>query len=341
MLRIVHGNLLESKAEALVNTVNTVGVMGKGIALQFKRAFPANYKAYERAVKRGEVNLGQVFVYHTGSLESPRFILNFPTKRHWRSKSRLEDIEKGLADLRDVLIKYDIKSVAVPPLGCGQGGLRWSDVRPRIEQALRDLPDVDVQLYAPEGAPNPREMRTGTTRPRMTLGRAAVVLLLHRYLQPGYTANNLEVQKLAYFLQVRGEPLRLNFRPAKYGPYAENLQHVLQRIEGHFIHGYGDRASAASISVDSEAVGEAEAFVNSVPETRSRSDEVSEAITGFESPYGLELLATVHWVSHAQPHASLESVTAAVQKWSRRKAELFTTEHIATAWRHLKSLGWI
>lgn len=180
----------------------------------------------------------------------------------------------------------------------------------------------------------------GSTKARC-LPDLPVVLLLHRYLQPGYTTNNLEVQKLAYFLQERGEPLRLNLTPAKYGPYAENLQHVLQRIEGHFIYGYGDRASAASISVDSNAVGEAEAFVNSVPETRTRLDEVSEAITGFESPYGLELLATVHWVAQSQPDGTLKSVTNAVQEWSRRKAEVFTAEHIETAWRHLKSLGWI
>jgi len=341
MLRVIEGDLFQSEAEALVNTVNTVGVMGKGIALQFKRAFPANYRAYESAVAKGEVKLGQVYVYRTGHLEHPRYILNFPTKKHWRSKSRLADIESGLADLRSVLIANQIASVAIPPLGCGQGGLTWAEVRPRIEMALSDLEHVDIELFAPNRSPAPRTMPSNTSRPKMTRGRAAIVLLVDRYLQPGYSANNLEVQKLAYFLQTRGEPLRLAFVAGKYGPYAEALQHVLQRIDGHFIHGYGDRASAASIVVDSASVVEAKGFADSVPGMTSRLDEVAEAITGFETPYGLELLATVHWVSIADGLTDPGPVVERVQAWSSRKADLFTDSHIEVAWDRLVTLGWL
>jgi O-acetyl-ADP-ribose deacetylase (regulator of RNase III) len=341
MVRIVQGNLLDSKAEALVNTVNTVGVMGKGIALQFKRAFPANFKAYESAVRMGEVALGRVFVFQTGSYESPKYILNFPTKKHWRSRSRIEDIKDGLADLRRVLEEYEIHSVAVPPLGCGQGGLEWSEVRPLIEEALSDLEGVEVEVFAPAGAPEPSSMRTNTARPNMTRTRAAVVLLLRQYLQPGYTANNLEVQKLAYLLQSRGEPLKLSFVAHKYGPYAENLQHVLQRMEGHFIHGYGDRATAASIEVDPSAVEEAERYVDSIPGTPDHLKDVAALIEGFETPYGLELLATVHWVATTEQLKDLDAAVARVQSWSSRKADLFRDSHIKVAWDRLRATGWI
>ena len=140
MVEFVTGNLLEADADAFVNTVNTKGVMGKGVALQFKRAFPANFKAYQAACAAGEVKLGRMFVFDSGRLERPRYIINFPTKDHWRSRSRLADIETGLVDLRRVLAELEIESIALPPLGCGLGGLDWSDVRPRIEAALADLP---------------------------------------------------------------------------------------------------------------------------------------------------------------------------------------------------------
>src|SRR5580698_5577411 len=156
MLREAAGNLLDARADALVNTVNTVGVMGKGIALQFKQAFPENFRVYEAACRRGEVRIGQMFVVETGLLEQPRLIINFPTKRHWRSHSRLDDIRSGLADLRQILVDRQVRSVALPPLGCGNGGLDWQDVRPLIDSALSDLPGVEVVVYPPKGAPPPK-----------------------------------------------------------------------------------------------------------------------------------------------------------------------------------------
>src|SRR5215510_9661131 len=236
------GNLLDADVDALVNTVNTVGVMGKGVALQFKNAFPENYEAYRRAAEDEAIRLGRMFVFDIGKLTRPRFIINFPTKQHWKSRSRLEDIESGLVDLVRVIRELDIKSVAVPPLGCGNGGLDWEDVRPRIETALAPLEDVRTLLYAPSGAPAASGMKVATKRPRMTLGRAALLELLERYIEPGFGASVLEIQKLLYFMQIGGEPLRLNFAKGMYGPYAENVNHVLQAIEGHYLRGYGDRS---------------------------------------------------------------------------------------------------
>src|SRR5262245_57928498 len=168
MITEVRGNLLDADVDALVNTVNTAGVMGKGVALQFKQAFPANYQAYKRACERGEVVLGRMFVFDNGQLTRPRFIVNFPTKQHWRSRSRLSDIEAGVADLVGVIEGHGIRSIAIPALGCGNGGLDWADVEPRIEGALGAVPDVDVRLYPPQRAPAAGDMRISTERPRMT-----------------------------------------------------------------------------------------------------------------------------------------------------------------------------
>lgn len=161
MMEIAHGDILTANAEALVNTVNCVGVMGRGIALQFRKAFPENFSVYERACERGEVRPGKMLVFETGLLTGPRYIINFPTKRHWKGKSRMEDIETGLPALLDEIKKRGIRSVAVPPLGCGLGGLDWNKVRPKIVHAFESLPEVRVLLFEPSGAPKAHEMAKG------------------------------------------------------------------------------------------------------------------------------------------------------------------------------------
>src|SRR5271170_4152178 len=276
MIEVAKGNLLEAPVEALVNTVNTVGVMGKGIALQFKLAYPANYAAYEAACKREEVQIGKMFVFRREN--DPRFIINFPTKKHWKGKSKIEDIKSGLKALIEVVKKEHIQSIAVPPLGCGNGGLDWDDVRPLIEQAFLELRDVEVQLFYPDGAPKAEDMKIATKPPRMTPGRAVIVEVLSRYVLPGYRLTLLEIQKLAYFLQEAGQPLDLNFQKQKYGPYAENLHHVLQRIEGHYVRGYGDRSRDVSLELFPEAVKEAEVFLANEKKTHDRLARVTALI---------------------------------------------------------------
>ncbi len=144
MIRFKTGDILEDQADALVNTVNCVGVMGRGIALQFKQAFPENFREYAAACRRGEMQPGRVFVYETGELVAPRYIINFPSKRHWRGKSRIEDIESGLASLATEIRSRRIRSIAIPPLGSGLGGLDWRLVRNRIERALDGLDEVEL-----------------------------------------------------------------------------------------------------------------------------------------------------------------------------------------------------
>lgn len=348
MITEATGNLLDAPVEALVNTVNTVGVMGKGIALQFKRAFPENFVAYERACKAGEVQPGRIFVFETHALCGPRYILNFPTKRHWRSFSRMEDIEAGLHTLVAEVRQLGIHTIAVPPLGCGNGGLDWSEVRPRIEQAFAELPEVQVLLFAPFGAPSPDKMANRTRRPRMTAATAATLGILGRYAQFDYRLTLLEVHKLVYFLKEAGESLpRTHFEKGPYGPYADSLRHVLNRLEGHYLSGFGDASRNhpdTPISLLPGAVEEAEAFLLTQPETLGRFERVTNLIEGFETPYGLELLATVHWiVTREDPAArsSIATVIVGVQNWNPRKRKSFKEPHIRVAWQRLKDTKWI
>jgi O-acetyl-ADP-ribose deacetylase (regulator of RNase III) len=273
------GNLLLAQVDALVNTVNTVGAAGKGIALQFRQAFPENFRLYERAAKNGEIEPGRMFVTSTGLMQAPHYIVNFPTKRHWRGNSRLEDIEAGLQDLVRIVDEYDISSIAVPPLGCGNGGLDWNEVRPLMLRYLEPLAAVNVLLYAPSGAPAPEDMPIRTRRPSMTLGRAALLMLLKQYRDADdFRLTALEVQKLAYFLQASGEPLRLNYVKAKYGPYAENLNHVLRTLDGHYVSGFGDRSVEPRLRLLDGAADEAREFLAGHAETLTRLLRVSALV---------------------------------------------------------------
>lgn len=343
MIEDAKGNLLESDAEALVNTVNTVGIMGKGIALQFRQAFPEVFAEYERACSRNELQPGKVQVVPLQRLDGPKYVINVPTKRHWKGKAKIEDIESGLRALTNALKQYGITSVAVPPLGCGNGGLNWSDVEPRIRSALGSLPGVHVFLFAPEGAPIPERMPVATKRPRMTAVRAAILLLLRRYGEPGYKLSTLEVQKLAYFLERSGEPLNLAFAKHQYGPYSEKMHHVLQPLEGHYIRGYGDRSATSSIAVTDDAVNDAMVALKDETGTQERLRSVANLIAGFENPYGMELLATVDWVAATDSSAASDPKAAvrAVRDWNAHKRRTFQARHIEVAWQRLRDQGWL
>lgn len=348
MIDITRGNLLMADAEALVNTVNCVGYMGKGIALQFKQAFPANFKEYEAACAAKEVVPGRMLIHDNGGLVSPRWIINFPTKRHWRGNSRLEDIASGLKALVADVQRLGIRSIAVPPLGCGLGGLDWAVVRPMIEGAFAALPDVKVLLFEAAGAPSAKTMPVRTKRPHMTPARALFVKLMDAYSAMDYSRTLLEVQKLAYFLQAAGQPLRLRYQAGHYGPYADNLNKVLEAMEGHFVRGYGDSQKPdAQIELLPGAVEEAEAFLADEDAAEQRLQRVAALIEGFETPYGMELLATVHWVAHQQgPGCDVHAVDAEeaiehVHRWNPRRQSVFRPEHVRIAWERLAAAGWL
>lgn len=343
--KLTTGDLLkQDDVDAIVNTVNCVGVMGKGIALQFKNKWPANYREYASVCKAGEVRPGKMVVHDSGGLAKPNFIINFPTKDHWREKSKLSYVVDGLVDLIATVRRLRIRSLAIPPLGCGNGGLDWGQVRPLIEKAFEQLPDVEVRLFEPSGTPDAKTMEVRTAKPRMTAGRAAIVKLLGTYRQLNYGLSRIEVQKLAYFLQEAGEPLNLPFSKAAYGPYADKLRHVLNSMEGHYIRGVGDGVVEAEIEPTTEALIEADEFLAQQENAllAQRVERVGRLIDGFQSAYGMELLASVHWVA-VKEHcsASVAQATAAVQDWNPRKKGLMKPEHVSAAWTRLESEGWI
>jgi O-acetyl-ADP-ribose deacetylase (regulator of RNase III) len=344
MITFTSGNILRADVEAIVNTVNCVGVMGRGIALQFKKAWPDNFNAYAAACKQQEVLPGRMFITETGQLTSPQYIINFPTKRHWRGASKIGDIELGLNALAQNIKEKGIRSIAIPPLGSGLGGLAWADVRQLIEEKLTNLDDVSIYVYEPKGEPESGEIVHNLQVPKMTVGRAVLIELMQRYLggllDPSITL--LEVHKLLYFMQYAGEPLRLEYKKATYGPYAHNLRHVLNAIEGHFTIGYADGGDAPNkeLQLVPGAIQDAEDFLSQHPSTRERFEKVAQLVEGFESPFGLELLASVHWIMKNENPESDDDVVQKIHSWNGHKRQ-FTSRQIALATAKIHRSNWL
>lgn len=337
------GNLLRDDAQALVNPVNTVGVMGKGLALQFKRAFPEIFHAYAAACRAGEVSPGRM---HLAELPDGRWVVNFPTKRHWRERSRMEDIEAGLDDLARVIEERGIRSIAVPPLGCGNGGLPWAAVRRLVRNKL-GTQDCEVRLYVP-GTPAAEDMPTATAAPELTPARARLLTAVVRYiraaLDSGLTeqprVSLLEIHKIAYLLQAVGLPLGIAFERGHYGPYAPDLDRQLSRMEGHQVLGYGDGTGGAraDLRVLPEAETEAERRMAGDSAFEVAWERFARVVEGFAYPEGMELLASVHYLAVAGP-TSQGSVAAQLANWNDRKRRLFSAEDVGDAFRRMAAVG--
>jgi O-acetyl-ADP-ribose deacetylase (regulator of RNase III) len=354
MISFVKGNLLDADVEALVNTVNTVGVMGKGIALMFKEAFPQNFKEYEAACKHKQVRIGRMFVTETGELMGPKWIINFPTKTHWRQRTKMEWITEGLKDLRRVIEEKEIRSVAVPPLGCGNGGLDWQDVRPAIEDALGSLAGVEVIAYEPTSKYQNVAKRSGVEK--LTPARALVAELVRRYWVLGIECSLLEIQKLAWFLErsvktlAVEDPLDLRFEADRYGPYAYRLTHLLNALDGSYLHCDKRITDASPFDViwfDDSRKDRVALYLKS-EEARDYAEALertSALIDGFESPLGMELLATVDWlIQERGVNPTVDDVVAGLRKWpggkeaADRKAKLFDARLIELALKRVAQL---
>jgi O-acetyl-ADP-ribose deacetylase (regulator of RNase III) len=354
MITFTQGNLLNSDAEALVNTVNTVGIMGKGIALMFKEAFPENNRLYEAACKKGDVKIGRMLVTERHELLGPKWIINFPTKKHWRNPSRIEWIEEGLVDLKRVIQTNHIRSVGIPPLGSGNGGLDWSAVRAVIQKSLDDIPDVKVIVFEPTAKYQNVAKREGVEK--LTPARALMAELVRRYWVLGFECSVLEVQKLAYFVERTVRDLGLNnilnlrFEANKYGPYAHRLTHLLNALDGSYLHCDRRIADASIYDVISfdESKRDFVAAYFTTPEAkpyRIALETTAKLIDGFQSPLGMELLATVDWlVREERVPSTIADVRAGLAKWpageasAKRKLELFDDRLVGVALEQLASV---
>jgi len=339
MIQYKKGNILEEEADALVNTVNTYGVMGKGIALAFKKTFPKNYKDYRKAFENKELQTGKMFVHKTDLL-IPKYIINFPTKRHWRNKSKLEYIEQGLEDLLNVIETNKIRSIAIPPLGCGNGGLDWKIVKKLIIDKLTSLQEeTQIIIYEPGFSLNLRTVKPIT---RLTPTRAIYLRILRQYELLGEEITTLVVQKLAYLLQRIGEPLRLRFDKGIYGPYAPNLNKMLEAFNPHFIHYENDLNKPTTvIKLIQDKKEETKQIIDTqLNDTqKERLDKIQSLIEGFENSFGLELLATVAFAKEQCPNCSKEEIIADIQNWTKRKKELMSERLISLSYDRLESFN--
>jgi O-acetyl-ADP-ribose deacetylase (regulator of RNase III) len=353
MIRFTKGNLLDADVEAIVNTVNTLGVMGKGIALMFKEQFPENFEAYEAACRRKEVALGKMFVTESPELHGPRWIINFPTKANWRFPSKLEWIASGMEDLKRVILDKGIKSIALPPLGSGNGKLNWRDVRPLIEKALGDLSGLDVVVYEPTQAYQNVTKTTG--KEDLTPARAMIAEIVRRYEVLGFDCSILEVQKLAWVLSRviaklgLVDPLKLQFVANRYGPYADNLRHLLDNLDGSYLHSEKRLADAKPGDVlrfasDHQAKlaeyfrrSEGAAYVEAIEKTDTLID-------GFQSPLGMEALTTVDWLlTREKAEPTVSGIRTALNRWptegaAERKHRLFSDKLLQAAVERLQIL---
>lgn len=342
-MKYVTGNLLSAPAQALVNTVNTVGVMGKGIALQFKEQFPLNFKVYQKACKAGEMKIGKMLVVRENTLEGEKIIINFPTKTDWFKKSQYSYIEEGLSDLVRVIKENEISSIAIPPLGCGNGGLNWDKVKVMMQDYLSVLSNVDIMVYEPNDAVKEvLQMEESRKDAALTPARAMILAALFKYERFGERATVFAANKLAYFLQECGENLRLEFTQYAYGPYAQAMDKVLYSLNGKYLKGLEQMNAKPfePIELNYERKEEVMDFVKNKlsQEQRWRLSNLFKAIEGFESTLSLEILSSTHFALKKYPHINKDVLIEKVQ-WNDRKQKLISAEYVDLAYQHLKEHG--
>lgn len=337
------GDMFNEQSEAIVNTVNCAGVMGKGVALEFKRRWPDNFNKYKKLCKSKNLVPGMMYIFDRGDLfneSTPRYLINFPTKNHWREKSKLTYIYDGLDDFVKQLKIYNIKSVTLPPLGCGNGGLQWAEVKGAIEEKLSHIDGIDFYVYAPkESLPNP-EYKTSIHK--MTTERAILIKTigeLEKYF--GGYLTRISMQKIVYFLQTMGLNYRVAFEKNDHGPYSEELKHAFKGMEEQgFIAGF---IKNEEIKVTPSSFAEADEYLVGKEGEFAQSiiNRLALLIEGYESPYGMELLSSVHYLVDHEKIAPIERVVSAIQSWNDHKNNKFSPDAIIGAHARLKEDGFL
>jgi len=339
MIKYVTGNILESETQALVNTVNTVGVMGKGIALQFKKAFPENFKKYAKACKKGEIAIGKLFVNKENTIYGEKIIINFPTKKDWSKPSEYEYIEKGLDELIKIIEENKIKSIALPPLGAGSGGLIWGKVKTIIEEKLKNV-DSEILVYEPT---KDIKEKLKKERVKLTDARALMLYVLYDLVKQGEFVSEFSAEKVCYFLQKFGAEkyFKLKYQPNFYGPYSGKVRFVLNYLSGSYISGYSDlnKKPFEPLLLIPDGDKEVKDFIESKPELKTIAQKTVKFLDGFYSDFGLELLSTVDWIMNKKNTDDINVVKQELSKWSERKRTRFSDDrYIEIAIKYLKNV---
>lgn len=327
MIHYTNGNILESDVQALINTVNTVGVMGKGIALQFKKAYPSNFSAYQKACKQGNIAIGKLFVTKDQNLNSgEKIIINFPTKKDWRKSSEYSYIEKGLDDLVQVIEQYNIKSIALPPLGAGNGGLEWEKVKKIIEQKLGSL-DVEIIVYEPT-----HEIKEylKTERVKLTEARALLLYVLYDLVRNGEFVSEFSSEKVSYFLQKFGAEkyFKLHFAPQFYGPYSGKVRYVLNYLNGSYIMGYSDmnKKPFTPLTLIADGYEDVKFYVDNNPELIEIATKTTKFLNGFYSDFALELMSSIDYIISENDTFDKQIITQKLSEWNDRKRSVFSKQ---------------
>lgn len=330
MIEFVKGNILNSNSEVIINTVNTVGVMGKGIALQFKKAYPDNFTQYKNACENGELKIGKLNIFETGKI-SPKYIINFPTKYHWRNPSKLSYIEDGLDELVRIVKEKDFKSIAIPPLGSGNGKLEWCIVKSLILNKLSTLSNIDIKIYEPGF-----KGKTEKHFKKIELNKLRSILLYsaEKFYNKSEELNLISIQKLSYFLQNLGIDLKLKFEKGWYGPYAQNLNKLLVLLNNHYLKFDSEENKPyTSVNISKNQINEINKYYDENVSTEEKSivNQLFKLISGFESSYGLELLGTIDFVIKKNKTNDIEKIKAEIENWTNRKKKIMTDYHIERA----------
>ncbi len=338
MMRYITGNILESSAQAIVNTVNTVGVMGKGIALQFKKAFPRNYKSYLDACKNNDLKIGKLFVcIDSNMISGQKIIINFPTKTDWRKPSEYEYIEKGLDNLIEIINHYNIKSIAIPPLGAGNGGLEWEKVKKIINTKLQNV-DIDILIYEPT---KQIKEHLKNERVKLTKARALLLYVLFDLVKNGEYVSEFSSEKICYFLQVFGAEkfFKLNFKPNFYGPYSGKVRYILNVLNGSYIMGYSDMSKKPfdPLILLSDGYITVKEYIENDVELIEIFEKTRKFLTGFYSDFSLELLSSIHYIVLENKTFDEAVILQKLSGWNDRKRSLFSNEkYIKIAINHIK-----
>ena len=339
MIKYITGNILKSDAQALVNTVNTVGVMGKGIALQLKKAFPSNFKAYSEACNKKEIEIGKLFVTRDSNLETgEKIIINFPTKKDWRKPSEYSYIEEGLIDLIKIIKKYEIRSIAIPPLGAGNGGLEWERVKKRIEEKLAVL---DIEIYVYEPTAQIKEFLK-KERVKLTDARALLLYVLYDLVKDGEYVSEFSSEKVCYFLQKFGAEkyFKLEFIPNFYGPYSGKVRFILNVLNGSYIMGYSDmnKKPFEPLTLIADGYETVTDYVNNNKVLKEIALKTTTFLKGFYSDFALELLSSINYIVDRDKSFDSEIVSQKLEEWNNRKRSMFSNpKYINISLRHLQT----